>query len=216
MSNKITYSDIEKIIDGHFEADRNFMFVVDRDTAEYIVDYLNDVYGCEDEVFDSFEDVDVDEFFITAYFDRDEDYSVYCECARGNSGRYKYSDIDHCDYFILDSTGMCDITANKVLLGDGCTKSWFEIVDEDEDEYFGEYGECVCDGDCECCECEETDDVDESEQEEFRLIGETIAKIFDVYPCPDCVADAVIQLAYMFRDIGWVNHQDYIREMNED
>lgn len=175
MSNKITYSDIEKIIDGHFEADRNFMFVVDKDTAEYIVDYLDDVYGCEDEVFSGFEE-DVDEYYVTIYFDRDEDYSVYCECARGNSGRYKVSDLSDCDYFILDSTDMCDITANKVLLGDGCTKSWFEIVDEDE--YFGEYGECVCDGDCECEDEKPT--IDE-------IINEYVYLLYELYPCPDCM-----------------------------
>jgi hypothetical protein len=81
---------------------------------------------------------------------------------------------------------------------------------------------CICDeevpncDDCnECCECEE-DEPDESEQEEFRLIGEAIDKIFEVFPCPDCVSETVIDLVLKFKEIGWKDHQDYIREMNED
>jgi hypothetical protein len=75
-----------------------------------------------------------------------------------------------------------------------------------------EYDEC--EDDCEdcagCCDCD--DEITESTQEEFRLIGETIEKIFEVYPCPDCVADAVIELAYRFRDIGWTDCKDMMKE----
>jgi hypothetical protein len=81
------------------------------------------------------------------------------------------------------------------------------------DEYDEYEDDCDCE-DCECCEyCSDCDDEpDESTQEEFRLIGETIEKIFEVYPCQDCVADAVIELAYRFRDIGWTDCKDMMKE----
>lgn len=213
MSNKITLSDIGNIIDNHFEAERSFVFVCDEITSDFIMNYLEGIYGLEDEDCEYLE-ATTDEYYVSVSFFKDENPEVFCENARASNGRYKYSEIDDCDYFIMNDTNMCEITADKTLEGEGCTWSWFSIVDEDEDnEYYGEYGEYVCDGDCGCCDCEEPDD---SKEEEIRIIGETIQKIFEVYPCPECVSEIVVKLAARFKDIGWTNHQDYIREMNED
>ena len=66
-----------------------------------------------------------------------------------------------------------------------------------------------------CLDCDEFDD-DIEEALEAELIGEAVSEIFEALPCPHCVADVVSQLCYKFKEIGWVNHQDFIREINED
>ena len=212
MSNKLTLTNIENIIDGHFEVERNFVFVCDETLSDFIMDYLDEDYGLKDGDCGNLPNI-TDEYYVSVMFYEDEEPKVFCENARTMDGRYKYSGVDNCDYFIMDDTGVCEITANKILNGEGCTWSWFEIVDEDEDDYCGEYGEYKC-CDCEdCCDCEE---VDDSEEEEIRIIAEAIQDIYDVYPCPECVSDVLIKLASRFKDVGWCNHRDYIRAVNED
>lgn len=76
-----------------------------------------------------------------------------------------------------------------------------------KDFYNDKIYECDCD---DCC-CNDVEVVLEAE-----LINEAIEEIFEALPCPHCVADVVTELAYKFKDIGWDNHKDFIREINED
>ena len=71
---------------------------------------------------------------------------------------------------------------------------------------------------CECNICLDCDEFDEDIEEvlEVELIGKAVSEIFEALPCPHCVADVVTELAYKFKDIGWDNHKDFIREINED
>lgn len=66
-----------------------------------------------------------------------------------------------------------------------------------------------------CLDCDEFDD-DIEEALEAELIGEAVSEIFEALPCPHCVAEVLTELAYKFKDIGWDNHKDFIREINED
>lgn len=71
---------------------------------------------------------------------------------------------------------------------------------------------------CECnmyLKCDEFDD-DIEEVLEAELIGEAVSEIFEAFPCPHCVAEVLTELVYKFKDIGWDNHKDFIREINED
>lgn len=71
---------------------------------------------------------------------------------------------------------------------------------------------------CECnmyLKCDEFDD-DIEEVLEAELIGEAVSEIFEALPCPHCVAEVLTELVYKFKDIGWDNHKDFIREINED
>lgn len=210
MSKTFTLTKVETIIDEHISKKENLMFVCSRDLAEFIVDYIFDEYELIDEVGSGIDDSE--EYYVSLFFYNAGETTLVCESARVTSGRYKVDEVDNGDVYIEDCTDMCDITASKVLRGNRNIE-WFDVDYEDDDDYYGEYGEYVCDGDCECCECEE---IDDSEEEEIRVIGETIQKIFEVYPCPECVADAVMELAFRFRDIGWTNHKDYISACNED
>ena len=66
-----------------------------------------------------------------------------------------------------------------------------------------------------CLDCDEFDD-DIEEVLEAELIGEAVSEIFEALPCPHCVAEVLTELAYKFKDIGWDNHKDFIRAINED
>ena len=193
MSNKITLSNIEDIIDNHLEAERGFVFVCDETISNYIMDYLDNGYGIEEEYPEGAEE-NIDEYYVTVDFYKGEP-KLYCGNARTNSGRYKYSDINNCDYFIDDETDMCDITADKMLKGENCTWSWFEIVPEEDEDC----DECDCDYDCDNCEFNEDEDptIDE-------IIDEYVNLLEEVAPCPDCMK-RVLEMFY-----------DEVTEMIED
>ena len=71
---------------------------------------------------------------------------------------------------------------------------------------------------CECNICLDCDEFDDDIEEvlEAELIGEAVSEIFEALPCPHCVAEVLTELVYKFKDIGWDNHKDFIREINED
>jgi hypothetical protein len=82
--------------------------------------------------------------------------------------------------------------------------------------------ECGCEF-CSECDDEEIDEskefdaeISDSEEEENRLIIECLDFIFESETCMGCKIGKITELAYRFKEIGWVDHQDYIREMNED
>jgi hypothetical protein len=197
MSNKLTLSNIEQVIDNHFNTCTNFVFVCGYDLAEYISDYIEDDYDLEDENNALFV-VDIDEYYVSVWFDIGKPM-FFCENARGLSGKYKWSDAPNCDYFI--ETDMTEDESDEKLRSDGGTWSWFTIVDEE---------------DCENCEfydeCQEDED---SLKEEERLITECFDVVFGD-ACIDCSINKIIDLVYTFKALGWKEHQDYIREMNED
>jgi hypothetical protein len=199
MNNEITLETIEEIIENHMDNDHNFMFVCDEMLAEFISNYLEEIYGLEAENSSLYEE---DEYYVSVLFDG-EIPMFFCESARGISGKYKLSDMPDCDYFIF--TDMSEDEAEKNLISEGGIWSWFEKEDEND----------LDDEDCENCEfydeCDERiDDFDESLEEE-RLIAECLDVVFGD-TCIDCSIDSIIDLAYTFMKIGRQNAIDEMKD----
>nr|MDD3383945.1 hypothetical protein [Bacilli bacterium] len=93
------------------------------------------------------------------------------------------------------------------------------VMDWIEEDYKlnGEYEEVEflwLDEECNDCDCEEDYCLDDSEKEELRLIIDCAEFVLDTQ-CPDCVMGSIFDLAYKFKNIGFTDHKDLIREVNE-
>lgn len=195
--NKLNYSEIEDIIDKHFQIEEDIMFVVDKNLATYICNYIEDVYGLEDK--NNELSTSVNEYYLTILFDGAE-AELYCENAKSTSGKYKSSDVYKCDYFI--GVNMSEEDCDKFLLAEIGIWSWFEIVNDDEDCCY------------ECCDCED-DELTDDQKAELGLIYDFYNLIMEANGCRECTLKAILNMANTFKDIGIRQHQDYIRKLNE-
>jgi len=133
--NPITLNEIEQVIDNAIDDNKSFFFACDAILASYIEEYLFEEFGIENEC----EETDVSEYYVSSLPSyNDEPYRLFIESAKGNSGKYKMSDLDGCSYYIFLDMPLRDAQNN--LFGEKF--GYFELVDEDdiEDE--------DCDGDC--------------------------------------------------------------------
>lgn len=203
MSNKLTLSDIYQVIDSHIENQIQFMFVVNRDLAELICEYVADNYDLYDEemqLSDKYKD-----YYVSLYYDGDE-VSFYCESARGYNGEYKWSDAmeNRVDYFICND--MSEEEADDKLLGYMCTWSWID-VDWEEDDNVAESSLCKC------CECKNSDSCDEYEctckdmveenelcqcdecrkERFYHLLTDTLNCILEAEGCPECTLELLLE-----------------------
>jgi hypothetical protein len=194
--NKITVDELEGIICRHIDNDKNFLFVCNYIIAQHICDFLKTEYEIEDE--DSELNRKVNEYYITHYNNQ-----FYCEVARGSNGEYKSGDLYNVDYFIF--TDMSEAEVDAKLIDDLGTWSWAEIVDEIADEE-----EDCCDGDCENCE------LNDEEEEELSLIADYVEKVLNANGCVDCTFEALIDLAYAFKNIGYRDCKDYVQSCIDD
>jgi hypothetical protein len=88
-----------------------------------------------------------------------------------------------------------------------------EEVDDDELVEDNELVEECCDGDCENC--------DEVIDEETEVIIEIIENYADTIEESECscgcfLRNTLLDLFNLGRRIGWKDHRDYIKELNED
>lgn len=194
----LSLSEIIDIIDEHYEAQLNFLFVCNKPLAKFIYDYMAETYDLYDEDMPLKLKDDVDEYYVTLCFGEDGEELFFCENAKGNSGGYKLSDLgDYIDYYIcldIDS----DIILDKLLSENG---SWnFVEVDMDECE-----GCCGCD---ECRECNEGVDYNE-------LLDIFIEKIQRTEGCPGCIRDVLEEFAEIFLSEE-DNQEELFEEIDED
>lgn len=236
MSNKLTLTDIQNIIDIHIAESRNFLMVTNKDLAVYICEYLDEEYDITDED----EDFDNEEFYVSMWFDEDG-IRFYCESARGYDS-YKYVETvndQFVDYFVFADTGMSDEDVNKYLEGEG-TWSWCELSDGDEDK--SEFCKCCQCGSEDCedfnCTCKdlEVEDMTDNEipcdcpecksargeftEEEELEIGlvEHYAKYIEEIQCT-CgseLRNILYSLVQECMSIGYENSKEEMREFLED
>lgn len=77
--------------------------------------------------------------------------------------------------------------------------------------------ECLCGDKCDCedcCNCDE--ELSDEQQEEVELISNYMKRIYDVFPCHDCLCEALIQLLYIGKNIGFNDHKNMMRKLLED
>lgn len=194
--NPITFDKLEDIISIHVEEYRNFLFVCDYVLAGFICDFLRDEYAIEDE--DSSLSSEIEEYYITYYEDK-----LCCECARGNSGRYKMSEMVDVDYFIF--TDMTEKEVDKKLLDDCGAWSWCEIVDDED------YEDC-----CDCDACREAAELTDGQEEELRIIEQSLTEVLQANGCPDCTFEILLDLVYTFKEIGRADTRDLMRDVLDD
>ncbi len=193
--NNLTFEELCQTIDNHFESKTNFLFVVDLDLACDICDYIEEIHGlyAENEELSA----NINEYYITVIFSEDEEVKMYVESARGNSGKFKLSDLDndYIDYFI--GTDMSENEADKYLLGDG-TWSWFKVVEEDDEVD------------------EEESELSDSEDEFAKLVNETLSAILDLGGCPNCILESLLDFGGKCLSLGHSDAVDEIREFLDD
>lgn len=221
--NNLTFEELCQTINNHFESKTNFLFVVDLDLACDICDYIEENHDlvAEDEELET----SIEEYYVSVYFGDNDDIKMYVESARGNSGKYKITDDsnDYIDYFI--GTTMTENEADKYLLGDGIW-SWFKVVGEDTDveEDDSKPDDCAtCEDRYECddyierqkqeseeeelCFCDEC-----TEEREQALFDEVFSLMFSGDACRNCIIEKVIDIAYDFKKLGYLEARDEMRE----
>lgn len=238
MTNKLTLSQVEQIIDNHLESETNFMFVCDFPLAHYIYDYLHNDYGIKAESLEL--STEIDEYYFSVTFYKDNEICLICENAKCENGDYKFDDnCDWIDYFIF--TDMDKNLVNEKLEGKG-SKSFFELV-EDEEDYIEDTNvdnTDVCDECFQCVGCDEhcgrgnhdeeyfeEDDnengkedlcfCEECQQErEQDILDSLFTMLFDENACRNCVINKVIDTVYEFKKLGYLEARAEIKEFLED
>ena len=75
------------------------------------------------------------------------------------------------------------------------------------------YGECDCDACCEeCLEAVELTD----EEEELRLIEESLEDVLQAEGCPNCTFETLLDLAYTFKEVGFQDARDLMTSVLDD
>lgn len=192
MANELTFDEIIDVLDIHIDEKRNFLFVTDRNLAEEICEYLEEEFDIVDDDSD-LDRENIQEFYVNCWFDEDG-IRFYCESANGRGGYKEVETFDNqfIDYFILEGT-MSEKEADKYLLGD-CTRSWFEIVDEEKSNK------------------DQDEELTDDEEEFISLVGEAFEKIVNSDGCEHCIFDALFELAFAMKDIGYSDSEDDMRK----
>lgn len=194
--NTFTPNDIIDTIDNHFESECNLLFVCDKKLAEFIYEYILNNYVTDDDGETELDELNRNykEYYVSLYFNRNDDKAnLFIENAKYKNG-YKINDLkDECiNYYI--AVDLDDEIVFDKLLGNDCTYNWIEI---DWDE---------CEDNCE----------DDELCEEIKLIEEYAKSIENGYCCSVCLMDILYELYVKGKNVGWGNHRDMIREVNED
>lgn len=196
-SSELTYSDITQIITQNIESEANFVFVCDKNLAEFICNYLMDTYDIIDE--DMTLEDDIQEYYVSMYFsDEDDDINFFCESAKGINKEYKLNDIDddYVDYYICNN--LDENIAFDKLLGKNATWHWIGVNMEDDNEEC-EYNDCECDGCCEKCEVEDYEDDDEDEGINYEeLLDIFVERIQEADGCCDYIRNVLNDFANIF------------------
>lgn len=149
--NKVTLSDIEDIIYSHFEADDNFLMVVDFETALHLCNYTKGWIDEEVDYRSIFLDNECDEYYFSMYFHENQD-SLFCEFAKTKKGEYKLCESEYpVSYYVFTDMNSKDVYSK--LKGDN-VKCWLfsEIVDEEDTDFCADCEGCADFEESECCE----------------------------------------------------------------
>jgi len=149
---KYTLSQVEEIIDNHLDSEQNLMFICDFSVAHYIYDYIHNDYGIDAECMEL--SSNVDEYYVSLQFYKDEEIGFFCEFARCNDGTYKYDEVDNIDYYVMSNMSFGDV--REFLAGKGRV-IFCEFDDESNVEELVTEDESYL---CKCCSCD-NDDCDE-------------------------------------------------------
>jgi len=149
---KYTISQVEGIIDSHLDSNTNFMFICNFSLAHYIYDYIHNDYGIDAECMEL--SSDVDEYYISLQFYKNEEIGFFCEFAKMDDGTYKYDEVDNIDYYVMSDMSFGDVREflagkGKVIFCEFVDESNVDDVELEEESYL-----------CKCCSCD-NDDCDE-------------------------------------------------------
>jgi len=219
----LTSNDIIEIIDENVADQCNVFFVCNKKLARFIYDYIinnydiNDEYDRNDENIKSLNE-DINEYYVSLFFD-DENNSVnfFVEDATGNNGEYKLHDSEneYISYYICVNLNE-NIVFSK-LVGENSLWYWVKVnlddVEYEEVDKNEEVDKMVYDNNCGKCDKPE---IPDELIEEIRLIEETACKIKDNELCPVCLRNELYSLYIKGKNIGWNDHRDLIRQINED
>jgi hypothetical protein len=68
----------------------------------------------------------------------------------------------------------------------------------------------ICDGNCENCE------LNDEEEDEFQIIETFVNRVLKTNGCPECIFDALHELAETFKEIGFSACKDMIQDCLDD
>lgn len=194
----ITWLEIEEIIEGNLMNDTPFCFVCDKLLAYAITKYLEFEYCIPDECDNEFES---DEYYVSILpYYKDTPAEMFVESAKLKSGQYKLSDVENMKYYIFSNTEERSV---KESFGENIYK-YFTLVSEED------IPDC-CEDICDCGYCD-----DDSVQEEARIIAECLHSVFeDKALCIDCKIAKIVDLAYLFKRVGYTEAKDIFRDFVE-
>jgi hypothetical protein len=223
--NKYTLSQVEEIIDSHIQNDTNFLFVCDFALAHYIYDYLDDSYGIKPESLELSKEVD--EYYVSLQFYNDNKFTLVCEYASWNQGKYKYDDVDKNNYYVFTDMSFGD--ARYFLLGKGdfqfCELVYVnkdeEVITENKNNQYD-----VCDECSQCIGCDEhcgrgnhneefsDEELSDEDEEIIKLIEKYASNIENENLC-ECgceLRNILFELFDVGRNIGFGDAKDQVRE----
>ena len=183
----LTLDELNEIVDEHIVNDNEgFLFLVKGNLCEYLDNYIYDEHNLEiDEA--SCEDnlvYDNDTDYYVGYFPSDENDScqLFIEEAKGNSGKYKYSELANTYYYIFTDIPLKiarDIFGNEKI-------QYCELEEfEDED----------CEDCCDCDACREAAELTDGQEEELRLIEQSLEEVLKTEGCQNCIFETLLDLA---------------------
>ena len=91
-------------------------------------------------------------------------------------------------------------------------EKWYDLQDQEEDLIDEFDDEC----DCDCDACREAAELTDEQEEELRLIEQSLTEVLQANGCPDCTFETLLDLAYTFKEIGRADTRDLMRDVLDD
>lgn len=194
----ITWLGIAEIIEGSLFDNTPFCFVCDKLLAYAIAKYIEFEFDIADECEDSFES---DEYYVSVLPCYENiPAQMFVEPAKLRSGIYKLSEVEDMRYYIFNNID--EESAKAKLCGGSYT--FYTLVHEDDVLDY-------CEDKCDCGYCD-----DDSIQEEAKIIAECLHSVFeDKALCIDCKIAKIVNLAYLFKSVGYTEAKDTFRAFIE-
>ena len=94
-------------------------------------------------------------------------------------------------------------------------EKWYELQDQEEYLIDEEYDK-DCEDCCDCDACREAAELTDEQEEELRLIEQSLTDVLQANGCSDCTFETLLDLAYTFKEIGRADTRDLMRDVLDD
>jgi len=195
----LNFEQISDILDIAVCDNKPFAIMCYGDLAKDIKIYMAEMYDIEDNDVDDEIDEDGEYYVSSLSSDKNDGYMFFVESIYGSTD-IKQFECD-CEMMIFNEFDAEEVEEYVEARSIG----YYEYDREDDDS-------CDCD---DCCGCE-NEELSDSHKAELALIHSYYESLLATDGCPDCILKILVDAVNTFKEIGYKDHQDMIREFNEE